>query len=317
MELNKLGSFPELQVGRLTHWAINRISGDDRHTYLQGQLTAEIQGLAEGTHTLSGHCDPKGKLWSVLRFVNAGKWLWMIQPQSAMHIQLPELKKYSVFSKVTIEDEAQYQLIAVIGKQAKDYISEHFGPTIARQGGLLDDGYCISFANQPMRYLLIIPSTQADLFVTKTPATEELDALWQGLNIVAGLPSLTEATSRQFIPQALNLQHLDAISFTKGCYTGQEIIARAKYRGTNKRATLRFVGQSSTAIPAGSDLEMEMNGNWRRCGTILNSFRHSDGYTELLAVVRKDSEADAHYRIEQQPESQLTLGHLPYSLKEE
>lgn len=313
MELDKLSIFENLRVGPLTDWSLTRISGADRQTYLQGQLTADIQGLPVGAQTLSGHCDPKGKLWSILRLINAGEWIWMLQPISSETVQLPELKKYSVFSKVTIEPDAQFCAVAVIGKQARGFIEQHFGAAIATQGGLVENGYCLSYKGQPMRYLLIIPTEQARQLYTDE---NSLDGLWQGLDIVAGLPSLSEQTSQEFIPQALNLHLLDAISFTKGCYTGQEIVARAKYRGTNKRATMRFVGQSSQEIEKGCDLEMSLNGNWRRCGTVLNSYRQPDGYTEILAVVRKDSEANQQYRLQAQPQSHLTLAHLPYSLDE-
>ncbi|CAG9295912.1 tRNA-modifying protein YgfZ [Celerinatantimonas diazotrophica] len=313
MELDKLSTFENLRVGPLTDWSLTRISGADRQTYLQGQLTADIQGLPHGAQTLSGHCDPKGKLWSILRLINAGEWIWMLQPTSAETVQLPELKKYSVFSKVNIEPEAQFCVVAVIGKQAKGFIEQHFGAAIAAQGGLLENGYCLSYVGQPMRYLLIISTEQAQQLSINEGS---LNKLWQGLDIAAGLPSLSERTSQEFIPQALNLHLLNAISFTKGCYTGQEIVARAKYRGTNKRATMRFVGQSSQEIENGCDLEMSLNGNWRRCGTVINSYRQDDGYTEVLAVVRKDSEADQSYRLEGQPQSHLTLAHLPYSLDE-
>ncbi|MFM2485745.1 tRNA-modifying protein YgfZ [Celerinatantimonas yamalensis] len=317
MELDKLCTFPDLWVGNLASWSLTRLSGDERHNYLQGQFTAEVTGLAKGAQTLSGHCDPTGKLWSIVRLINAGDWLWLLQPQSTADVELPELKKYSVFSKVTIESEADYQLIAVVGKQAKAFIEQRFGNTIASQGGLLDEGYCLSYANQPMRYLLIVPNNKANSLIDQAIGSDQnaLLQLWQGLDIIAGYPSLSAATAGQFIPQALNLHQLDAISFTKGCYTGQEIVARAKYRGTNKRAALRFVGQSSAAIESGQDLEMQLGDNWRRCGTIINSFRQPDGYTEILAVVRADSDTQNHYRLHGQSDSQLTLAHLPYSLE--
>lgn len=317
MELDKLYTFPELVIGKLEQWSLTRLTGEDRQTYLQGQLTAEIQGLNAGQHTLSGHCDPTGKVWSVLRIINADNLLWIIQAGSAAETELPELKKYSVFSKVTISPEENYQPIAIIGKQAKAFVEQQWGQGVATQGGLLDNGYCIAYPQQPMRYLLILPTKTATSLEKHDPACPNIDTLWNGLNIIAGLPSLTAKTSGQFIPQALNLQLLDAISFTKGCYTGQEVVARAKYRGINKRATLRFVGQSTHPIESGQDIEMQLGENWRRCGTILQTFRQENGYTEVLAVVRADSSADCKYRFQNQPDSQLTLAHLPYSLTSE
>lgn len=317
MELDKLCAFPELVIDTLSEWSLTRVSGADRQSYLQGQFTAEINALATGSSTLSGHCDPSGKLWSVLRVINAGEWLWLLQPASAASVELAELKKYSVFSKATIDAEADYQPVAVIGKKAEAFIKETYGAAIANQGGLLDDGYCYRYPNQSMRYLLIIPTASTAQLQQTDPQVSDINKLWEGLNIVAGLGQISEATSHQFIPQALNLQHLDAISFTKGCYTGQETVARAKYRGTNKRATLRFVGKSEHEVAAGTDLEMQLGEHWRRCGTILQCFRQNDDYTEVLAVVRNDSEADSPYRLAGQEQSQLTLAHLPYSLAEE
>ncbi|MFM2480238.1 tRNA-modifying protein YgfZ [Celerinatantimonas sp. YJH-8] len=316
MELDKLCTFPNLVIDNLSEWSLTRLSGPDRQTYLQGQYTAEINGLAKGQSTLSGHCDPTGKLWSVLRIINTGSWLWLFQPGSAATTELTELKKYSVFSKVTIEDESEYQTLAVIGKEAESFIEQQFGAVIARQGGLLENGgYCYRYPNQPMRYLLIVTVSEAAQLRQTESEHNDVNALWEGLNIVAGLPHISQATTHQFIPQALNLQLLDAISFAKGCYTGQEVVARAKYRGTNKRATLRFVGTSTAKIESGQDLEMQLGEHWRRCGTILQCFRQPDGYTEVLAVVRSDSEPDGHYRLQEQPESQLTLAHLPYSVE--
>ncbi|CAG9000479.1 MAG: tRNA-modifying protein YgfZ [Candidatus Celerinatantimonas neptuna] len=314
MELDKLYTFPELVIGKLEQWSLTRLTGEDRQTYLQGQLTAEIQGLAAGQHTLSGHCDPAGKVWSVLRVINTGKHLWILQTNSAAEKELPELTKYSVFSKITISPVDDYQPIAIIGKHAKTFVEQQWGQSIATQGGLLNNGFCIAYPQQPMRYLFILPTQTANSLSQRDPDCQDIDALWNELNIIAGLPSLTAKTSGQFIPQALNLQLLDAISFTKGCYTGQEVVARAKYRGINKRATLRFVGQSTQPIESGQDIEMQLGDNWRRCGTLLQSFRQENGYTEVLAVVRADSSADCKYRLQNQPDSQLTLAHLPYSL---
>jgi folate-binding protein YgfZ len=315
VQLDNLSAFPDLIIGKLNEWSVTQVTGDDRTSFLHGQLSCNIQNLAPGQHTLSAHCDAKGKTWSVLRVLAMPEAYWLIQKSSVQAVQQPQLTKYSVFSKVTIEDAPERALVAVMGQQARNFITQTYGEAIARNGGLIPDGFCVHYPSQPMRYLVILPHKAADALIAHAPDTVHVDAIWDGLDIVAGIPSLEAATSNQFIPQALNLQCLNGISFTKGCYSGQEVIARAKYRGTNKRATLRFAGQSEALAEVGADIEIKMGENWRRCGTILSLFRRDDGHTELLAVAPIDSDPQACYRIAGQ-KGALALVHLPYSLDE-
>jgi len=121
----------------------------------------------------------------------------------------------------------------------------------------------------------------------------------------------------QFIPQATNIQALDGISFTKGCYAGQEMVARAKYRGANKRALYWLAGNASKVPAAGDDLELQLGENWRRTGTVLASSQLNDGSLWVQAVLNNDLEPDAKLRVRDDAASQLSIQPLPYSLVEE
>ena len=145
------------------------------------------------------------------------------------------------------------------------------------------------------------------------PAGDE--ALWWGLDIKAGIPHLEAVHQGEYIPQMLNLQALEGISFTKGCYMGQEIVARAKYRGANNRALFVLAGQASGPVASGDTLEIQLGDNWRRSGMVLNAWQQ-DGQLWLTAVLPKDTEADASFRLKQEEGSRLALQPLPYSLTE-
>lgn len=124
------------------------------------------------------------------------------------------------------------------------------------------------------------------------------------------------ATSVQFIPQATNLQALDAISFKKGCYAGQEMVARAKYRGANKRALYWLAGQASHLPEANAPLELQMGDRWRRTGSVLAAVQLDDGISWIQVVLNNDLEPDSVLRVEGDEGGHLTIQPLPYSLDE-
>ena len=109
------------------------------------------------------------------------------------------------------------------------------------------------------------------------------EALWWGLDIKAGIPHLEAVHQGEYIPQMLNLQALEGISFTKGCYMGQEIVARAKYRGANNRALFVLSGTAATQVASGDTLEIQLGDNWRRSGLVLNAWQQQ-GQVWLTAV---------------------------------
>ena len=286
----------------LTKIAITRLSGQDRVKYLQGQVTCDVNALQPGQSTLGGHCDPKGKLWSDFRLLCLEESLLLLTTPSVLERQLPELKKFAVFSKVEIAADERHAT-GLAGKGTDAWVAAQFG---LEQSGLVADGIAVKLEQD--RWLLV-SSEQADAL----PAGDE--SLWWGLEIKAGLPHMEAVHQGEFIPQMLNLQALDGICFNKGCYMGQETVARAKYRGANNRALFLLAGSASEPVNAGDTLEIQLGDNWRRSGMVLNAWQHQ-GQVWLTAVLPKDTEADARFRLKQEESSQLTLQPLPYELTE-
>ncbi|WP_219278923.1 tRNA-modifying protein YgfZ [Aeromonas jandaei] len=286
----------------LTKIAITRLSGQDRVKYLQGQVTCDVNALQPGQSTLGGHCDPKGKLWSDFRLLSLEESLLLLTTPSVLERQLPELKKFAVFSKVEIAADERHAT-GLAGKGTDAWIAAQFG---LEQSGLVAGGMAVKIEQD--RWLLV-SSEQADAL----PAGDE--SLWWGLEIKAGLPHMEAVHQGEFIPQMLNLQALDGICFNKGCYMGQETVARAKYRGANNRALFLLAGSASEPVNAGDTLEIQLGDNWRRSGMVLNAWQHQ-GQVWLTAVLPKDTEADARFRLKQEESSRLTLHPLPYELTE-
>ena len=136
---------------------------------------------------------------------------------------------------------------------------------------------------------------------------------WLAQHIQHGFSYLEQGLIGEFVPQMLNLQALDAISFTKGCYMGQEMVARMKYLGKNKRATFILTAQSEETPAAGSDIEVQLEQNWRRSGVVINAV-NIHGELAVLAVLPNDISPDAQLRLASEPDTRFSIQSLPYSL---
>ncbi|MOA19573.1 tRNA-modifying protein YgfZ [compost metagenome] len=177
----------------------------------------------------------------------------------------------------------------------------------------------LHFSLPAERFLLVTTAAVAEQLVDKLHEQAELNdsQQWLTLDIEAGYPVIDAANSGQLIPQATNLQALDGISFSKGCYTGQEMVARAKFRGANKRALYWLEGKAGRVPQAAEDVELQLGENWRRTGTVLSAARLADGTLWVQVVLNNDLDADSKLRVRDDATSQLAIKPLPYSLAEE
>ncbi|MDC9596658.1 tRNA-modifying protein YgfZ [Xenorhabdus anantnagensis] len=308
----------------LDDWGIVTATGADAEKYLQGQITADLTSLNDNQHVLTAHCDAKGKMWSNLRLFQRGGGFAYIARRSLLETQLTELKKYAVFSKVTFTKDEESILLGVAGTGSREALATFFptlpdakSPVIQHETTTL-----LHFGLPAERFLLVTDRTTA---VKLTEAlTEEFQSQlndsqqWLALEVEAGSPVIDAANSAQFIPQATNLQAIEnSISFKKGCYTGQEMVARAKYRGANKRAMYWLAGSASSLPVAGDDLEWQLGDKWRRTGSVLAAVKLVDGSIWVQVVMNNDMEIESVFRIREDEGSTLTIQVLPYSLDEE
>lgn len=309
-----------LTLMSLNDWALSNVVGFDAEKYLQGQVTADVAQLTDSQHVLCAHCDAKGKMWSNLRLFHRHEGFAFILRRSLRDTQLTELKKYAVFSKVTIAPDDESVLLGLAGQQARAALEPLFEQLPDEQTPVVtSNNTSILWFNTPAeRFLLVTDTTTAQELTEKLSVQAQLNdsQQWLALEIEAGLPIIDSANSAQFLPQATNIQALDGISFKKGCYTGQEMVARAKFRGANKRALWSLAGQASRVPVAGEDLELQLGENWRRTGTVLTAIRLEDGQVWVQAVMNNDLAADTILRVRDDITGTLAIMPLPYSLVE-
>lgn len=203
----------------LDDWALATLSGADAEKYLQGQVTADVAQLTEHQHLLAAHCDPKGKMWSNLRLFRRQDGFAFIERRSLRDAQLKELKKYAVFSKVTIAPDDEHVLLGVAGFQARAALKNLFAELPDAEKQVVSEGATsiLWFEHPAERFLLVTDAATAERVTEALRGEAQLNnsQQWLALNIEAGLPVIDAANSAQFIPQATNLQALGESALKK------------------------------------------------------------------------------------------------------
>ncbi len=231
----------------LTDWGLIRADGVDAAAFLQGQLTQNVQGLGESQATLAGYCSAKGRLLaSFVVWRDDAQTFWLA---CSADLLAPTLKRLSMFvlrAKCKLSDaSAAFATWGLAGPTAASLAAE-LAPwrTAVRDGRRLvrlPDG-----AGVP-RALLLQP---AEL---PPPALPPLDAdTWRWLEVHSGVVRVVAATVERFVPQMVNFELVGGVDFQKGCYPGQEVVARSQYRGTLKRRALVF--SSAANLAAGQEV---------------------------------------------------------------
>jgi folate-binding protein YgfZ len=306
-------TLPSLMLTPLSSWGSIELTGDDRKSYLQGQVTCDVVSLEAQQSTLGAHCDAKGKAWSVFRLFHTERGYAMFQPLSAIAQELVELKKYAIFSKVEFTQSTK-TCIGVMGEQAQGWVDEYFPSA----GDVRQQNGSSAVRIDETRWLVLASDELIEsLDAQQTEWVQE--SIWTQFDIDAALPTLSAEQQNQHIPQAFNLQALDGISFTKGCYTGQETIARAKYRGINKRMLATLTGRLTAAVADDEEIiiERSVGDNWRKAGDVLSVFQYDDHTFKASIIINNNLDDDVQFRLASQPDSRLSLSLPPYSLDSE
>ena len=317
-KLNSAAELPGQFLTQLDNLGAIRLSGEEAEKYLQGQVTIDMELLTEQQALMGSHCDFKGKAWNIFYAAGTPDDITLICHKGAVEGSLAELKKYGVFSKVDIKDISdRVQIFGGSGEQLEAYISGVFGSLPQSHLGSVQTphGQVIALDKPSLRYLLVLDAPLAQSL--KDHFTDELfdNSGWEVLDIQAGLPNIQQQTSNEFVPQMMNLQSLNAISFDKGCYMGQEVVARTKFLGKNKRASYILKGQQAADLAAGDTLEMQIGDNWRRGGTVLRS-ASLENESWVLAVLPNDTEVGATFRNKENPQQTFNVLPLPYELEQ-
>jgi hypothetical protein len=277
-------------VADLSHNALIEVTGDDAAVFLQGQFTNDVEGLPVGAAQWSGWCSPKGRLMASFLLVRrADSYLLMLPAEIAADFA-KRLGMYVLRSKVKIADaSARYGRIGFAGKTAEVVVAHHFGhspdPMRSVEG---EHGICVALDRE--RYVIVAPVAlaQQTFHLLEDNATPVGAGAWEWTMIRAGIPTIVAATREAFVPQMANFDLIGAVSFRKGCYTGQEIVARTQYRGILKRR-MALAHVASGAAPGAGDRVYSPSFGDQAAGEIVNASPSPEGGTDFLVVAQIES----------------------------
>ncbi|MDX7985920.1 tRNA-modifying protein YgfZ [Xenorhabdus sp. 12] len=309
-----------LTLMTLDDWGMVTATGDDSKKYLQGQVTADINLLGDNHHVLAAHCDAKGKMLSNLRLFHRNEGFAYILRRSLLEMQLNELKKYAVFSKVEFAEDNESLLLGVAGKGARDALATFFPVLPDADNPVIQDGSTtlLYFPLPAERFLLVTDTEKATKLAEKLQASLNDSQQWLALEMEAGFSVIETETSARFTPQATNLQAIEgSISFEKGMYMGLATVARTKYRGVNKRAMYWLAGSASHLPSVGDELEWRLGESWRRTGVVLSAVKMSGDTVWIQVVMSNDMNVENVFRLHNDEGHSLAIQMLPYSLDED
>ena len=258
----------------LEHLRILTISGEDAGELLQGQMTQDVRKLEDGKIHITSFCNVQGRVIASAFIQERNEQYDLILSSEIIDDLENHLKRYVLRSKVIIEQSDEKTFGAY-----KSDINE-------------DSKECRSLKNDPKRVLTL--SSQVPESIDNFITSEE----WIRCDIENSIAIIYKESTEKFIPQMLNLDILDAVSFSKGCYTGQEVVARVQHRGKIKQRMFKFKTENEDLISHGSEIHHES----KKVGTVVIS-ELIDNYTIGLAVINS---ADN--------ESQLNIGDINIKL---
>lgn len=296
----------------LSHEGVLAVRGVDASKFLQGQLTCNLDYLSEAKATLGARCTQKGRMQSSFRILLEGDGVLLAMASELIEAQLLDLKKYAVFSKSKLTDESASWVR--FGLSHGDAALASLGLELAQDtDSVVRANDLIAIRVSPARAELWVRADQADDIRNRLAAQLPEGSLndWLLGQIRAGIGQVFGQTREEFIPQMINLQAVGGVSFKKGCYTGQEIVARMQYLGKLKRRLYRLALEDNDVPEPGIELFSPVHAS--SAGNVVLAARTGSG-VELLAVLQADAVENGNIRLGNPQGQALRLSELPYTL---
>ena len=293
------------------------VYGDDAATFLQSQLSNDIRLVDDAHSQLSAFCTAKGRILGLVRIFHAGDTYYLRLPLDALDAVLQRLRMFVLRADVTLEDASENFLrMGVAGDRAPDLLAD---------AGVTVPGTINDVAHSNGNTIIAVPGIHPryEIYATALDAAKSLwnglnvhaapvgEPVWRLLDIQAGIPNIFAATGELFVPQMTNLQLVDGVNFKKGCYPGQEIVARMQYLGKLKRRMyLGHIDQDTPAQP-GDELYSPADSE-QSAGRIVDAQPHPDGGQLALAVLQIQAAEAGDLHLDRPNGASFHIQALPY-----
>lgn len=305
---------PDDGYATLNRWVVIRVSGPSTDTFLNGQLSQSLDDVTATFSPRAAACTPKGRSYALTRLVRDGDDVLLTLPESLADSVMAHLNKFlMLFRGTTMTVDSSARILGLFGTALAERWLAGAAANLAAPGMTAAVGphrliRTEDTAAGTTRFELWLngPLSSADTD-RLSGATEHREADWEASEIAAGIAALSPATREQYVPQMLNWQHVTGVHFKKGCYTGQEVIARMHFLGQLKKSLFRLSSDGQVGVG-----DAILSGD-RELGNVVNAVRYDDGHSEMLAVLRHDGVGGS---LALADGSVATLSPLPYAVPE-
>ena len=326
---NSNASFPEQTLGtadlaagfaaNITDQGLISVTGEDAATFLHGQLTNDVEHLGLSEVRLAGYCTPKGRLQATFLMWRSAESVFL---QLSRDIQPALQKRLSMFvlrAKAKLADASPGKTVLGFGGlPAHEALATMFGTLPDAPYTRIDlDGETLLRVGDAFgapRYVWITSEQNAEAALPELSATLKIrgNQAWRLSEIHAGVPQITAKTQEQFVPQMINFELLGGVNFKKGCYPGQEIVARSQYLGKLKRRTT-LATLDDASVAAGAEV-FDVADPDQPCGMIVNAAANGTGGSDVLVELKLAALEGADIRLGSASGTALRLLPMPYVL---
>jgi folate-binding protein YgfZ len=303
----------------LGHLGFISASGEEAESFLQNQLSNDIKNVSDSHSQLNAYCTAKGRALSLFRTFKHDNRYYLQLPVDRIEATLKRLRMFVLMTKVTLEDTSDKLVaIGVAGPNAQTLLKSVVNNTPTQDNQCVSDGDLLAckIPGKVIRYMIVANTNRAiDAWKTLSPNCKPCaHTAWSYLDIHAGLSQVYDANSEAFVPQMLNLHNLDGISFQKGCYPGQEVVARMHFLGKLKRRMYLAHVDSDNPPAAGDFIFAEGDETKEGVGKVVDSQASPEGGFDLLTVLQIASAEKGPLFLNSSSGPALKLLELPYTV---
>ena len=303
----------------LSQYGTLEVSGEEAQKFLQNLLSNDINLVNAKTAQLSSFNSPKGRMVATLLIWQQGTDYYLQLPRSLVVAMHKKLSMYVLRSKVTVGDASEDVVcLGLAGKNAAQLILKNFNVTLEQDWAVaqIDNGSVLRLDENRYQLSTTIPLAISHWNTLSKAAKAAGAPCWDWLTIRAGIPVVTPATQEQFVLQMTNLDILGGVSFKKGCFPGQEIVARTHYLGKQKRRMYLAHVEADDVPVAGNELFSE-DMPAQACGMVMNVSTAPGGGFDLLGVMQISSYENQHVHLNSAQGEKLNFLPFPYAFPAE
>lgn len=297
---------------------IIRASGEDAQSFLHGQFTNDLNKVSSSVSQLSSYCNHKGRMLSIFHIYKRDNDYFLILPRDVLELTIKKLTMFKLRSKVDLSDGSdEFVLFGVAGPDSESTLTS-LNITIPKQVNHCVQENETTIIRLPSENTRVLFITKAELAISFwKQLSEKLSVatshLWDLHDIYSGIPKITANTSEAFIPQMTNLELIDGVNFSKGCYPGQEVVARTHYLGKPNRRMYR-VSVDDNKVPESGTNIFSPEDESQPVGKIVTAQKTSEDKTLALVVLRIEKEHDEDLHLGSITGPKVVMQSLPYSL---